>query len=1187
MKKIFIRSGMSPNDDFSIEHCIAEDVYGSNIGNLLYAYSIYRALMIDEDVIFEPNYYKSNLERADEINETCQYFIIPLADAFRKDFVYELRNLTELIKKLTIPCVVTGVGLRASYEPDFSTPFSFDDDVKAFVSAVLEKSAMLGLRGELTASYLKRLGFREEKDFTVIGCPSMYSKGGRLSVKEEQITESSKVCVNSSIYIPHEINDFVMENRKCFPDSYFIPQQTSELRLFYTGAPYNGGVKYGNYPARITDPLFAEGRYKAFFDVPSWIDFMSEADFSFGGRLHGNVAAALGGIPSLMIASDARMRELSEYHGMACVSMEEMKKAKDIFELIEKADFKRVIQKQEMNFEHFKDFLEINELDNIYSRQMTGEAPIDKLFSARKKGEVKNMALCSNEEKLERIDSFYYAFNRVYDRCANGYKEMFGVHENDERNLEAIRMEKQVLLDEVENYQRKDSVSHVVVETAFLPEKELLDFMNCVEEVFGEEKGRIIHLLIARTSQNTVRICRHRKEIFPNYMIEEDVEASLLRTKMFPFYYFEGNMEFWEKLFTSQNVPKGVCLAFLSDFMWKTCNNVMWPYNYDEEKLQKARERVTGIINKIPDEWLVGYKGVDNFHKCYLLGWKSEGETKAEVAENSLQVVRNGAVVYEAKKLEIVLTKFHPVKNRIRMVAFIKSPVFNFCEKPVLWMEENGDTKNRKEVPLMKSSWRFYKTKEETNVFYTFVLNIDTTQVKKFHFYVEVMGVLYDTYYYFMPEVIFNTALGRYRCYRKKTEYRFDHNTFLVNEVKTGVVNWYREHISEQFMQAEPEVYEFRNQIYQKRQENRKIWIYYDCKGVYKDNGYLQFVHDFEMEDGVERYYILNNELDSCRELFTEEQLPFVIPFGSSEHKMLYCLADKVITAYIEKNNYLPFTDDEYAKVMDVATMPMIVYLQHGVYHAYIPWKYSLDRLTLDKKVISAKFERKQDLEEHCFTKMYEIPSCMPRYDFLDASKKPEKKILFAPSWRKYLVDMVKNEWVTREDIFLESRFFKETSAFLNNGELVRFLKKHGYCLEFKLHPILKRYEHLYSLEGETVKMAPEGGNEEEYAIFITDFSSYIYDFIYLKRAILYFFADYEEFRSGMNDYREVVMPFKEGEIKFTTCAEEAVRCLKKMVRHNGRVPAKISKKMDAMFYHKDRGARQRIYESLMPPERR
>src|SRR5699024_2597558 len=125
-------------------------------GNLVYQYSIIRTLMT-EDTTITPDYYKRNPNRAEEINEKYDCYIIPLADAFREDFIPILRDYTKLIKKLTIPVVVIGVGLRAPFEPKLNEGFPFDEDVKQFVKAVLEKSSMLGLRGEITSEYLSKL----------------------------------------------------------------------------------------------------------------------------------------------------------------------------------------------------------------------------------------------------------------------------------------------------------------------------------------------------------------------------------------------------------------------------------------------------------------------------------------------------------------------------------------------------------------------------------------------------------------------------------------------------------------------------------------------------------------------------------------------------------------------------------------------------------------------------------------------------------------------------------------------------------------------------------------------------------------------------------------------------------------------------------------------------------------------
>ena len=42
----------------------------------------------------------------------------------------------------------------------------------------------------------------------------------------------------------------------------------------------------------------------------------------------------------------------------------------------------------------------------------------------------------------------------------------------------------------------------------------------------------------------------------------------------------------------------------------------------------------------------------------------------------------------------------------------------------------------------------------------------------------------------------------------------------------------------------------------------------------------------------------------------------------------------------------------------------------------------------------------------------------------------------------------------------------------------------------------------------------------------ITDFSSYVFDYACLNRPIMYYVTDYEQFKSGMNHYKELDLPF-------------------------------------------------------------
>ncbi|MFH7617525.1 hypothetical protein, partial [Pseudomonas syringae group genomosp. 7] len=86
---------------------------------------------------------------------------------------------------------------------------------------------------------------------------------------------------------PKNVLDFITRSTKEFPNHYFIPQWLKELRLTYFGYPEI--QKAGNnYPGKMSDEVYLNNRVRYFLNVPTWLDFLSKADFAFGARLHGN-----------------------------------------------------------------------------------------------------------------------------------------------------------------------------------------------------------------------------------------------------------------------------------------------------------------------------------------------------------------------------------------------------------------------------------------------------------------------------------------------------------------------------------------------------------------------------------------------------------------------------------------------------------------------------------------------------------------------------------------------------------------------------------------------------------------------------------------------------------------------------------------------------------------------------------
>lgn len=208
-KRYLVRGQINPLANPSLSEIFKGNLVGGNAGNLMFFHSIVRTLLKDDTEI---DYINTKLsvdeEEIERINSEYDAFIIPLANAFRVTFQNELRNITELVRKLNIPSVVIGVGLKGSKITNNRLSFDFDETVKDFCDSVLEKSGIIGIRGEFTAEYLKNLGYKEERDFTVIGCPSMYMYGEKLpSPKEINLNEKLRLNFNCKASLGEKIQD--------------------------------------------------------------------------------------------------------------------------------------------------------------------------------------------------------------------------------------------------------------------------------------------------------------------------------------------------------------------------------------------------------------------------------------------------------------------------------------------------------------------------------------------------------------------------------------------------------------------------------------------------------------------------------------------------------------------------------------------------------------------------------------------------------------------------------------------------------------------------------------------------------------------------------------------------------------------------------------------------------------------
>lgn len=437
MKKILMRAAMNPLDNWDSAKVIAKNMIGGNAGNMLFSYSVARALMC-EDIVIDTTLTDRRFTDAevDRINQEYECFVLPLANAFRITFDKEMVCLIELIRRLTIPCIVIGVGVQAKVDETMKQDFVFDDLSKQFIKEILGKSSMIGVRGEITADYMKKLGFIEEKDFTVIGCPSMYMHGDHLELKEPRdLTPHSAVSVNRKINISKKLHRFIVRSSKLFENYMYVPQGIDDLKLLYTGTPIDRN-KYPNipkmYPDTIEHKIYASGHEIGFTNVNAWLEFLRERDFSFGTRIHGNMAAVLAGIPVYIFAPDARILELARYHNIQHMLAKDIQKSTNIFDVYHQADFSSVKNGHKERFHHYLDFLEANGLQHVYGAKRTNlETPFDRAIATKQfaKGVIPITSLLYKEKMSRTIKYQYYNKVRQFENVIYNIKNKEGVKE--------------------------------------------------------------------------------------------------------------------------------------------------------------------------------------------------------------------------------------------------------------------------------------------------------------------------------------------------------------------------------------------------------------------------------------------------------------------------------------------------------------------------------------------------------------------------------------------------------------------------------------------------------------------------------------------------------------------------------------------------------------------------------------
>lgn len=366
--------------------------------------------------------------------------------------------------------------------------------------------------------------------------------------------------------------------------------------------------------------------------------------------------------------------------------------------------------------------------------------------------------------------------------------------------------------------------------------------------------------------------------------------------------------------------------------------------------------------------------------------------------------------------------------------------------------------------------------------------------------------------------------------------------------------------------------------------QHKRIWLISDRINVAGDNGEAFFRYMVEKDDpDIEMYFVIN---EGCADYERLKRIGNVVAQNSRHHKLLHSLAEYIISSQGEEYIFNPFhTDGTEELFRDLISIPKFIFLQHGIIKDDLSNWLSRFNKNIKGFITAAYPEYRSILEYNYNYSEKEVwLTGLPRHDRLYCDEK--RYITIMPTWRFYLTKNA--EEIGEKNVindFTESNFFKFYNALLNNEKLLSAAEESGYTITFMPHPYFMDALHLFDHDPRVFFFGREKPYREIFAesnLIMTDYSSSVMDFAYLRKPIVYCHFDSEEFFSGKHTYEKGYFDYeRDGFGEVTYNLESVIDLLIEYMKSGCVLKKMYENRMDKFFAFNDRNNCERLYQKL------
>lgn len=369
--------------------------------------------------------------------------------------------------------------------------------------------------------------------------------------------------------------------------------------------------------------------------------------------------------------------------------------------------------------------------------------------------------------------------------------------------------------------------------------------------------------------------------------------------------------------------------------------------------------------------------------------------------------------------------------------------------------------------------------------------------------------------------------------------------------------------------------------------KHKPIWLISDRIVKADDNGEAFFRYmQKEHKGDVKSYFILSKKSSDYQRM---KKLGPMVDNLSWKHKMLFLLCDYNISAQADAITTDPFPGYEGA-LQDILSQKQFVFLQHGVTQNDLSnW---LNRYSKNiYGFVTAAYPEYQSILDgkYFYDKSRIWLTGFPRFDRRYCDEK--NCITIMPTWRMYLLESEeKNTGIRKlKPGFKNSVFFAFYQALLNNQKLIAAAEKFGYRLRFFAHPNIQPHLSEFDIRPEVDILNIDTKYNDIYAqsnLIVTDYSSAVFDFAYLRKPIIYCQFDFEEFFAGSHVCTRGYFDYAEdgfGEVEYDL--EGTVNRIIEYMENGCQLKNKYRERIDKFFAFNDQNNCRRLYEKIMELE--